>query len=359
MKIGILSMHRIVNYGSFLQAYALKRVIENMGYECVFVDIKQGDSLYSKSQMIKSKFKIITQRNIKQLFGQKRQLAKFSRLYKEFTYPILGITDKIITDEKCDIVVIGSDEVFNCIQPSPWGFSTQLLGEGINAEKVISYAASFGHTTIDKIKKYGVTERVSNSLKNLSAISVRDKNSFDIIEILTKSKPGLSLDPTLLYNFESEIANAIPDKNYIIIYAYVGRFKDKKDIEEVKEFARKHNKRTIAVGYYQYWCDENIVVTPYQYLRYMKDAYCIITDTFHGTIFSIKFNKNFCTLVRDTNKQKLGFLLRDLQLENRIVSSSSEISRKLNEPIDYDKVNKLLEMKKRDSIEYLSKNLVI
>ena len=74
----------------------------------------------------------------------------------------------------------------------------------------------------------------------------------------------------------------------------------------------------ISIGHYFSWCDEVVIPTPFEVLAYFKGASYIITDTFHGSVFSIKFNKEFCTIVRDMNSNKLVSLLKQFGLENRI-----------------------------------------
>lgn len=83
----------------------------------------------------------------------------------------------------------------------------------------------------------------------------------------------------------------------------------------------------ISIGHYFSWCDEVVIPTPFEVLAYFKGASYIITDTFHGSVFSIKFNKEFCTIVRDMNSNKLVSLLKQFGLENRIVTDMNKCKR--------------------------------
>lgn len=132
---------------------------------------------------------------------------------------------------KLDVLVIGSDEVFNCVQNNTnVGFSSELFGVNNNAKKakkVITYAASFGNTTVEKLKKYGVKDEVAGYLQKLDAISVRDANSGRIVKELTGKEPLYNLDPVLAYDFIgkcSDIPANVPEDKYMILYGYDGRF---------------------------------------------------------------------------------------------------------------------------------------
>ena len=226
-KIGIMSMQRIKNYGSFLQAYALKTIIESIGNNKVeFVDykieepiIKDGNKEKGKIQKgldaLKGKAKLI--HKIQYIFHKK----KFNNFFNE-----LNLTKEPNYNPTLDTLVIGSDEVFNVIQSNKnVGYSLELFGKDNNAKKVITYAASFGNTTLDKIKKYQKEEEISTLLNNINMISVRDKNSFDIVKKLTKKEPQINFDPVLMYDYmNSELIPNINEKEkYMILYAYNNR----------------------------------------------------------------------------------------------------------------------------------------
>lgn len=369
MKIGILTMHRVVNYGSFLQAYALKKLIEETfhGDECEieFIDIKKGRLLYKEINNTKLRkllrwfFFLITGCLLKKL--RRRKLSNY--LYNQFEhdfYPMLG---KIAIPEahEYDIVVIGSDEVFNCCQVSSWGFTTQLYGNIPNAKKIISYAASFGGTTLEDIYKFNLQSEIINSLNKMSNISVRDENSKYIVEKLLNKKIEMYLDPVLIYGYKNEIAdNAdfhVSDK-YLIVYSYFERVKDKKEISAIIHFAKKNKLKiyTIFCGYS--WADKTIIpATPFKVLNFFQNAEYIISDTFHGTIFSVITHKKFCTLIRQSNSSKINSLMKTLGLENHIVYNPVFLEEKLTQKIDFDSVDSVLQQEREHTKEFLSNTL--
>ena len=350
MKIGIMSMQRITNYGSYLIAVALKNTFEKMGHEVQFVDFKiepciNNESLdtYLEELTEKDKFFI-------------NQTHEFKQKFKTEFLKELGI-DKRNERPQLDTLVIGSDEVFNCTQDNPdVGCSLELFGKDANAKSIISYAASCGSTTYDKLKKYSLDKDVSNLLRKFKSISVRDNNSKEFVEQLIVVTPEMSLDPVLLYNFENDIIDNVKEKNYIIVYSYNLRF-SKEENEAIKKFAEKYNKQIIGVGNYQSCCDKYIPAHPLEVLPYFQKADYIFTDTFHGSIFAMKTKRPFATIIRPSNKQKLGDLLERFHLSDRCLSSLDNLESLLLEPIDFSKAYETIEKERKKALQYLEKNL--
>ena len=370
MNIGIMSMQRIINYGSFLQAYGLKKTIQNMGHTVTFVDYRVGKPLVSESissnQKFESKFKRMMKvffsppyrMNRKQSIDSSKAFSNFCHTFQNEWLPILGVTDERVYSPKLDVLVIGSDEVFNCTQSNlDVGYSPQLFGYENSAEKLITYAASFGSTTIEKLDKYGKTTEISNLLKEFDAISVRDKNSHDIIKTLTAIDPIDSIDPVLLYDFSNEVDNIDVDlSNYIVVYAYSERI-NKIEAEAIQAFAHSKGKKTLSIGVKQSFTDLYVNVDPFTLLAYITNADYVITDTFHGTVFSIKYQIPFATLIRPSNIEKLSDLLEKFGLSSRTVNDANNIKDVCTEEIDKLNILKLLKTYRESAITYLKDNL--
>ena len=358
MKIGILSMQEVKNYGSFLQPFSLKKNIEGLGHECDFVNIIPGIQIGDYKQGKLHKMQLLVER----LWGWDF-LKRFKTIYqfqtrfsKEFL-PYLGVKSGR-TVEHHDIVVIGSDEVFNCAQKTWFGFSSQLYGEGIDADKIISYAASFGATTVEKLLQLGLKDEVGRMLnKNFSQISVRDENSRQVVMALTGKEPLMHVDPVLIYDYSEFMPKKEHKGDYIIVYSYPGRISDEKEIAAIQDFAKKKRLRLLSIGHYFPWCDDVVVPSPFEVLAWFRDAAYVVTDTFHGSVFSIKYNKPFCTIVREMNNQKLTYLLKQFELESRIVTDLSKMGEMMDCTIDYQLVNGKIEYEKNRSLEYLAKEL--
>ena len=145
--------------------------------------------------------------------------------------------------------------------------------------------------------------------------------------------------------------------NYILIYSYDGRIKSEKEINSIQLFAKKNNLKIISAGLYQSWCDKNISASPFELLSYVRNAKYVVTDTFHGTVFSIKYNKQFATLIRGSNKQKLSDLLMRFGLESRKVLNVDFLSDILEQKIDYEPINNFIYKQNENSISYLNDNI--
>ena len=374
MKVGIISMQRVVNCGSYLQAYALKRIIESLGHEVVFIDYKvekpicsnkEDLSVYRKN-LLKNKI-LNTLSDFPLLFPllpeEVRYSVKDRHFYKSKYFQQLGLTKKKTYNTKVDTVVIGSDEVFNCLQLNPEvGFSPELFGKNSNAKRVITYAASFGNTTFEEIEKYGKRYELESYFTRMSALSVRDTNSAEIIKCLTGMNPSHNLDPVLIYGYSEEITDINIDEDYVLVYAYRRRIMPE-EAAAIVAFAKEKGLKTISVGGYQPFCDENILVSPFEVLGYFKRAKYIFTDTFHGTIFSVINHKQFVAFVREGhgknygNSEKMNGLLADLGLASRKVTGLKKISELMESKIDYESVDLILESERKKSREYLIESI--
>ena len=346
-------MQRIANYGSFLQAYGLKKTIEELGYEVEFVDYDYEKPIITSKKNEKNIIKkIISKKGIIKRLKTKIGWIKFQKKYKIFLLKHLNITDKKnLQPKNIDCLIIGSDEVFNCLQGYPVGYSRELFGYHYEGMKVLSYAASFGFSKLELLKEYGVDREISNMLNRFEAISVRDKNSFEIVSELTTGKNiEEHLDPVIISNYTDEVE--INLSNYIIVYTYPGRLTEEEE-KYIKAFSKKYNKKIVSLGFYQNIADLNLYVDPLEILSYFKNADYVITDTFHGTIFSIKTNSKFCTIIRDSNKNKLQDLLIKLKQEDRKVVELPDIESKYQKECDFSVTNLIMEEERKRSIEYL------
>ena len=359
-KIGIMSMQRIINYGSFLQSFGLKKTIESLGYQVEFVDyhieepIIQGTEKFSLKQKIINKIKYHL--NFKRKINEKamkymylNSINKYLNVSSERNYPY----------DKLDTLVIGSDEVFNCMQDYPVGYSKELFGKNYENINVITYAACFGNTSLSNLKKYKIDSEISNMLKKMKSISVRDNNSYNIVKELTNISAEINLDPVLISNVEDNMIDNVKIKDYILLYAYPCRF-TKKESSAIKSFAKKYNKKIITIGGYQKIADINLVVNPFEIFAYFKYADFVITDTFHGSIFSIKNHSNFCAIARRGprgNDNKLIDLLERLDKKECLVDDLTNIEKLFKRKLDYKKTDVIVQKERKKAINYLTSKL--
>lgn len=263
-------------------------------------------------------------------------------------------------DEHFDTCVIGSDEVFNCLQKSKWGFSSQLFGKVEAAERIITYAASCGSTKVDNLSDE-LREAIKSAMSNLSVVSVRDKNTADFVEEISEKKPVYNLDPVAVGNFDDEIRNVSVNsklpKKYCIVYSYAERFSDPEEIKAISEYCKKYNLKIVAPFGRQKWIPSYETLTPFELLKAFQNAECIVTDTFHGTLFGAKFGKRMAVLIRESNQNKLEDLTQRLQIQSHVITDSSQLDTVLKKELDKKKIGEILGLEREKSLKYLKENL--
>ena len=194
-------------------------------------------------------------------------------------------------------------------------------------------------------------------MKKLDKISVRDANSVQVVEDLTGCVPNKNVDPVFIYDYTKHMPTSVDLKDYMIVYTYPGRITDKNEINAIRAYAKSKGLQLVSIGHYFPWCDKTIVPHPFEVLAYFKNASCIVPDTFHGSVFSIKFNKQFCTIVRGMNSNKLTHLLEQFGLQGRIANDVSKLPEIMDTMIEYEPVNAIIAEETSRSITYLKENL--
>ena len=372
MKVGIVSMHRVVNSGSFLQAYELKKIIENLGHEVVFIDfrISCGED---KEVLFRIKRYMYFFRNVfHRLFivlkypkSIKEKIAKkkaFARMYNSICLPQLGVSKDFQYNIPVDLLVFGSDETFNTAQyiKSGRGYAHELYGENNNARDVITYAVSCGQTHIQDILDCGQEKKIRSLLQSFSAFSARDLNTQNFIEYFTGREAPIHIDPVLLYDFSELQLQPIKESPYLLVYAYSDRIYKSSEKQAIVSFAKKHDLKIIAVNMFQSWIRDNRVVHPFEMLNYFKCAKYIVTDTFHGALISIKFEKQFAVFVREeANNEKLDFLLEAFNLIDRKISDKKTLEEILDLPIEIQDLRELIECSQQSAMQYLTNCLTL
>lgn len=360
MKVCILSMQKVDNMGSLLQSYALKKIIESIDCEVEFLEIHKieedyallGDvrEVYHESERtgfvgkLKKLDKYLLNRmKIKHSSYQQREL------FNIFRNSQLGIERQ---RGRYDLCVIGSDEVFNCLNSGAWGFTSQLFGNVPEANRVITYAASCGATKYDNLT-IPIRCKIAESLKKMVSISVRDKNTYEFIQNLSSQEIETHLDPALIYDFQKEV-DAVSvgfSKKYCIIYSYYNRIHDKHEVDAIVKFCIGNNLTPIALGAPQYWIKEYIPCSPFECLKYFQNAEFVITDTFHGTIFAAKYSKAYGVLTRPSNYNKLSDLVNRLRIQNHLMDSIDEIDSKYLMP--KTDISEIIQVERERTLDYL------
>lgn len=377
MIVGIMSMQRICNNGSYLQAYGLKKMVESLGHEVVFVDYHVRPPLLHGG---KEKLRSLFLKGARMFFAGMEHLpwaahwlpsslayaVKAHKRYRNQDWKVLGLSRRKHFRTPVDILLIGSDEVFNCLQKNPSvGFSPELFGVDARTRSVSTYAASFGNTTLDGLATAGVADVVKEWLSRLDSISVRDKNSLSIVQTLTgRTDITENVDPVLAYDFRDIRPQGVRLSGYIVVYAYRGRLTPR-EIDAIRDYAFRKHKKIVAIGGYQPFADVSVQESPFRVLDYFRHADAVVTDTFHGTIFSVISHVRFGVFVRSGhgatygNSEKLLDLLRRLGLENRLLDLDMGLDAILDRDWDVAAVDAIIARERRRAMDYLSRVLVL
>ncbi|MDA9912307.1 polysaccharide pyruvyl transferase family protein [Planktomarina temperata] len=344
--VGVLSFPGVVNHGGYLQAYALIKVLKQAGYTVKYINYRNATHLRNEYRALFMKKKLgLIFYNILRYFTFKKAQVKLGLMGK------ITSNVKKLNTKKFDYIIVGSDIVWNYETPF-LGHDKIYFGHDLNCERIISYAPSFGNSNVaGEIPDY-----VQSGLsENFQKLSVRDQNSADILKKLGL-KSNIVLDPTLLYDFDEEVANRTYNEKYILIYAFSIPHKDQ---VELQDFARINKLKIVSICFNDRysWCDRNImVVDPLDFLFYYKNASYVYTSTFHGVLFSINFDRNFAFRNNDTVAPKVETILRELKLENRQIDGS--ISQCFETTINYDIVKTKLKPLRESSKNYLLSALI-
>lgn len=355
MNIGILSMQKVINFGSVLQAYSLQKMLQECGeYNISFIDIDwsgqipthmpiaDGDDYDSEPYFDFPKAVFYLKKVINK-FCEK----KIKKEIKQFQFNELKLNEHIDT-EPYDLVIVGSDEVFMAKKR----LCPQLYGRIKNAKHIVSYAASCGSAVFEGLPVERISD-IRKYLSNFESMSVRDYHTLDYISKLYDKDIKMHLDPVLVGPLYKKQHSRVLSKEYLLVYAYGDRIRTKKEIRTIKEFAKEKNLLIIAVGAPQYWADKSIACSPLDLMDYFFYANCVVTDTFHGAVFSIINNKNFCVFGRKSNKFKLDGLLDVMDLKKCIVTNKRTLSQILEQPIDYTIINAMIEKERERTYSYL------
>lgn len=364
MKVGILTFHDAHNYGAVLQAYALRTFLRRNGYEASIVNYKNKkiSSSYPKTLSYKYHMRdFIHVRSMPKMirslmdtnFAQKSWGIQWEKFRKFIYNVILENDDKYISLEDFkkldfDAYIAGSDQIWN-----GWltgGLDAAYFLDFKTTAKKIFYGASNGQGNVPENEK----DYYYSCLRNADAIATREQELADTLSILCGRHVSQVLDPTLLIDAEDYVELTkieIPEnEEYLFAYFVV---EDKRMMVIAEFLARVLKLKLVELHYYQLrrlkshhqYADFG----PEEFLQYIKNAKFVITNSFHGTVFSIIFQKQFYSVYdQDSRKQTL---LEKLGLEDRHVSVAGDID--LNKQIDYFTVRNKLEMARESSTEYL------
>ncbi len=340
MKIGIVTIYKCYNYGSFYQAYGLQKCLQDMGHEVYFIPT---DTTYNIKYRLRRQFNSDIKRD---LFSLKLCKAYFK------DWRLFNIDKKNTKD--FDLVIIGSDELWN-IQNTSFTPSDEYYGLNLPTDNVFTYASCVGRSKVANFKNY---PRLLEGIEGIKTVSVRDDETERFYKELTgvSSVPRV-IDPSALIDWH-KLEKSCKEQNFILVYTYDGDWGFSKEyIKATKDFAKEKGLTIISVGFKNDWCDESVACSPREFLGYLNNATYVVTDTFHGTAMSIWYKKQFISMGK--GKAKVESLLSEFGLTERIFDEKHSFDRIVANDIDYKKIETLISQKKQNSFRFLLKNINI
>lgn len=393
MKIGIISLYyNNKNIGGLLQCYAMCKIIseiipgdnhiEQISYDSYVSNenIKQCERKLLKSRikniglkkMINRAKKTITvffqkktQKDIQCEIEQKRAFKRFEESIPHSDY-IYNVTNIQNANKQYDCFVCGSDQVWNPGKLAHEAYYLSFAGEN---KKKIPYAVSLGKSVLSNYEQQLLIQRISN----IRFLSAREKTACSLISQITGKECVNVLDPTFLLSSSEweKISNKDIiswDRQYVFAF-FLGDCSWQKQF--VQAFADSHNLQVVYSPYVTNKKEKNnkffkgieiFPMGPREFITIVKNATYVFTDSFHGTAFSLVFNKQFYVFDRDNDKDKtsgnsrLLDLLDELNLKDQYLKSKKEII--TNKVIDYKNVNDLLEKRIQSSKAWLKKAIL-
>lgn len=375
MKAGIITFHYAHHYGAQLQAYALMKAVIRAGVDCEIIDYVRKDNIEG-SRLFKKGFSaralLSNADTLLNYCGMKRRFDRFQsfvsndmklskRSYREYT--------ELEADApRYDMYVCGSDQIWNPLIFREKNFDPAFFAAFASDGRRIAYAPSFGISQIPEDKR----EELRRYLMSFDALSVREKQGEKIIEDVSGKSSITVLDPTLLLTGSQwgELAK-VPtlDKPYLLCY-FVSDGRKYSDYVNILSERYKLPVVALCGSRRVPACTKHKVLDagPKEFLGLFKNAAMVCTDSFHGTVFSVNFKKEFVCFSSSKNSEgsvnsRLYNILSKLGLTARLYPctiSAQDFKQRIvkdDYPVDYNAVEKLLSDERRLSEQYLERSL--
>lgn len=369
-KLGIITIHKINNYGSVFQAYALQNACEDLGFKTEIIDynfpnafhlfnkyIETTDSQPNEPKWIKLLYALELK---KQHNGIRHFVSKYEHLSdKQYNSPSELESDIPLYD----IYVTGSDQLWNPRHCN--GDPTFMLHFAPENALKISYAASIGSNSIP----YELQTQYKTLLSRYTHIAVRENSGVKLIKEVVDKEATVVLDPTLLLNCDQWNQIAAPKrqfkKKYILCYflnytfnafPYVDQlaeYMQKQTGYEIVRVARPPHKLGLPHTHYR------VGASPEEFLALVRDAEMVLTTSFHGTAFAVNYGKPVFTVVQDRNASdsRQVSLMHNLGLDDQILSVKDPMPVQSRFTYDEKSEQARLEVLRQQSMDYLKRAL--
>ncbi len=369
MRIGILSLSLYVNYGGILQTYALQTALERMGHDVTFIQ-KRNWPLELKVKDIPI---VYAKRIVKNLMGQHMPML-YEKIYNREA-PIIRqniepfvrkhIRMKVVDDYRqiCendfDAIIVGSDQIWRPLYVKHIESAFLDFAKDWNNIKRVAYAASFGTDSWEYSKSQ--SEHCRKLVKLFNAVSVREASAVKLCREHFGVEAKHVLDPTMLLEAADYMKlfkeSNTPKSDGNLLCYILDENEEKAKI--ISSIAKEKHLKPFSVSArptyrYDLPVEERIQPSVERWLRGFYDADFIVTDSFHACVFSILFRKPFLVYGNKARgMSRFVSLLEVFELQDRIVGSMSEFKKKPLNEIDWNSVNPILSVRRKEANEFL------
>lgn len=365
MKINTLTTYDVYNYGASLQAYALQQYLMSLGHEVEIINYQPDyltrkynykwvnpESKLSKYVISRAAYRVMKYLQRQTTLGRKRKFDIFNhQALRETPTKYTSYKALCVCPPKADLYIAGSDQIWNVFYET--GRDPAFFLEFVKQGHKASFAASFSYIDIDEENK----ARIKKSLETFDAVAVREFHGLDILNSMGV-KGTWVLDPVFLLttNQWKQLINPIsPKENYLLIYDFEGN----KELKQfAKEYANRKNLKIYAIAdtYPLMYADKNFMKAgPKEFVSMIYHCKAFISNSFHGTAFSIIFNKPVFVFNRHRHKvnSRMESLMTLFDLKCCILNKSEEWGNAYNYQFDYNHINSIKQRELIKSKTYL------
>ena len=359
-------MHRVLNYGSTLQAFALCKAIKGLGYDCEIIDYQYPNQFHKDNRNEKRDtwseilFFLLRVRTFI-LYRGKKQKRRFVSFWKEQikTSSYYATRNEIFKNPPLyDVYMTGSDQVWN---PKCMKGDNVFFCDFVSYKTKVSYASSFSSSQIPECYK----DIYIKGLSSYSYIGVRENNGTKVVKDLINKEATVVCDPTLLLNKEDYIELA--DKSeikcktpYILVYSLTYAYNPYPQMDNLIDNIKKQLNIPIIYLHVNsidhYHLGSSITSAgPNEFLNLFMNATFVITSSFHGTAFALCFEKPFYTIVPSdsSNDSRIISLLENVGAKERAISTNKRIVDKLPIDLDYAEISGKMSEIRQTSFKFL------
>lgn len=387
MKIGIITFHFAYNCGAVLQCLALSEKLNQMGHEVCVINYQPW---YHKNRYTPLKNPVYYSKKRATSRGEgdsvRRQFLRGAKgfasvVYSWRHYPKVNKIDKYFKDfaknnlnetciyrtfdqlvnnpPKCDLYISGSDQLWNAKLTEGKIDPAYLLEFGSSDIRKITYSMGVSLKNMEE-----PVESIKPSLMKFDAISLREEECYKQIHELTEGKVDMhvDVDPTFLlkkeeydkYIPEESLCDepfiftyTMPDSSQMKVYNAAKELSNKLGIKVIDASGNPKNANKKI--------EDNRICGPAQFLWYIKNADYVVTNSFHGTAFSVNMEKNFVTIPHSQTGYRVTEILDKLGLSNRYANTGIEAVKRFDTKADFEKSSAILDSLREESIKYLEK----